>query len=130
MPILALLIVLAAPGPLEGAWLEIDREPGRTIAIDEAATTRDGDLLRVRIRAELTPPVAGIGWTTGELAFDCRTESVRALSVRSYDAGGALLSASGAEALAAGPPPAPRARELASLRAACHRTGWDETGEE
>lgn len=118
----------AAAGPLDGAWLEIGRHPGMTVAIDEGATTRDGDLVRVRLRMDMAQANAGLRWGVAEMEFNCRSEGLRTVAAREYDASGALLRNVSADELAATPAPSPGDDALESFRAACHRTGWGEEG--
>ena len=51
MIVAALIAIQTAPPPewLRGAWTEVHRQGGVIISIDESATRRDGDLVRIRI---------------------------------------------------------------------------------
>ena len=131
MTIVAMLIALAAQaaqGPLDGAWRQVDDGSGLIIAIDDAATARAGDRVRVRLRVERIAAAAGMRWGVAVIEFDCRAQRSRVLASHEYDSNRVLLRARDEAELASTALPPPRGRELETLIAACRRTGWGEAG--
>ena len=125
---LAMMLLLAAqdPGPMSGDWLAVGEGGGMIVAIDEAATSREGDLVTLGLRAER--PEGPTRWEIASAEFDCRSELLRLAHILEYGADGALLRRRGPEPPAGQPGRRPTASRLAILQAACHRTGWGEEG--
>lgn len=130
--LLAALLALqaAAPaGPLAGDWLPIHEQDGARLEVDEGATSRDGDLVRVRLRWALPGGAPdGARWAIIHMELNCRSRTGRELSIQTYGADGGPAGDSHAQT--AGEPRAPRteaARQF--LEATCHRTGWGGEGE-
>jgi hypothetical protein len=130
----ALTIALQAgvdtPGPETGSWIEISRTGEMRLELDETATRREGDRVRVRLRADLSGEPGEARWGIAEMEFTCGAWTARGIALSEYDANGRLLRRiSDAEAAGAfAGPPGEDARRF--MEATCHRTGWGEEGEE
>ncbi|HST37482.1 MAG TPA: surface-adhesin E family protein [Allosphingosinicella sp.] len=124
-----MLIAMQAP-PAEwvrGDWIEVHRERNAIISVDESATRRDGDLVRIRIRGDMPDAGAGARWGLALLEIDCRSGRYRALETAEYGADGAVRDARGEERESHLPPSEPERQFMGAI---CHRTGWGEEGEE
>ena len=127
----ALALQAAAPAdPLAGDWLPVHEQAEFRLAVDEGATTRDGDLVQVRLRMELREAQPDGGrWGIIRMELNCRSRTGRQLSVHVYGADGRPIGDS--DAAAAEAPREPRTEQGRQfLDAACHRTGWGEEGDE
>ena len=127
----ALVLQAAAPAdPLAGDWLPVREQADYRLEVDESATTRDGDIVQVRLRMELlhNPPDGG-RWGIVRMALNCRRGTGNQLSIRVYTAEGRLVADNGGEdADDVREPQTEEARQF--LEATCHRTGWGEEGDE
>jgi hypothetical protein len=118
------------PGPLRGDWTELARYEGLILEHDESATRRDGDRVRVRMRAGMPRAPGGVRWGIALFEFTCGSWTARPIALTEYGADGAFLrrvpDADAAASFAQAP--SPDMRQF--MEAACHRTGWGEEGAE
>lgn len=125
---LAALVAQAAasPGPSVGDWLPIHEQAEFRLEVDESATTRDGDVVQVRLRMELlqNPPDGG-RWGIVRMVLNCRSRTANQLSINIYGADGRFIASNGGESAEdLRQPETDVARQF--LEATCHRTGWGE----
>lgn len=131
---LAAVLLLAAqtapapdgPGPMTGDWTAISQNQWMTLELDEASTTREGDRVRVRLRADMPQAPGGVRWGIAAMEFECGRWTARAASLTEYGADGSFRrrvpDADAAAAFAV--PPSGEMRRF--MEATCHRTGWHE----
>lgn len=119
----------ALPGPMTGDWTAIMQNEWMTLELDEGATSREGDLVRVRLRADMPRAPGGVRWGIASLELECGRWTARAAALTEYGADGAFrrrLSDAEAEAAFAMPPSDEMRRFIEAI---CHRTGWREQGQ-
>lgn len=137
MIVAALSLLLAAQGSAEtppaawtrGEWIELQRDAEMVISLDESRTRRDGDRVRLRLRALLAPEhYQGARYGLTEMELDCRRRTVKGIALSEYDAAGQTLRDQGAEETRGEQPWPEGAPAAETFAAVCHRTGWGEEG--
>lgn len=111
---------------IRGEWLEIHRDSNSTVWLDEGATRRDGDRVRIRIRALLEAAQhQGARYGLAEIEGDCRRRTSRGIAASEYDSNGAVTRQARGDEAGGLPPEEPWSAEnpvSRTVEAACHRT--------